>query len=136
MALAIFARWLVPVHRASYRWFMDGWAERAVNIIVKVAGAKVERSRSLAATANCFAATVSSRGEYLSRGSDQVGLYVFRTRAIGSVGKTRLSLRSPEFSDGTHVAWQRLRTILRNSQQRVIRQVHPKVRIELCVVHP
>ena len=35
MALAIFARWLVPVHRASYRWFMDGWAERAVNIIVR-----------------------------------------------------------------------------------------------------
>jgi hypothetical protein len=33
MALIILAHWCVPVHRAPYRWFVEGWAKRAVLVI-------------------------------------------------------------------------------------------------------
>jgi hypothetical protein len=33
MALTILAHWCVPVHRAPYRWFLEGWAKRAVWVI-------------------------------------------------------------------------------------------------------
>lgn len=33
MALVILAYWCVPFHRAPYRWFVEGWAKRAVWVI-------------------------------------------------------------------------------------------------------
>ena len=35
MALVILAHWCVPVHRAPYRWFVEGWAKRAVWVIAQ-----------------------------------------------------------------------------------------------------
>jgi hypothetical protein len=36
MALLILAHWCVPMHRLTPRWFVNGWAERAVRIIASM----------------------------------------------------------------------------------------------------
>jgi hypothetical protein len=33
MALTILAHWCVPLHRAPYRWFVEGWAKQAVQVM-------------------------------------------------------------------------------------------------------
>ena len=44
MALVIFAHWCVPVHRAPYRWYANGWAKRAVYVIADLLGVDYTRA--------------------------------------------------------------------------------------------